>query len=257
MGNQVIFAVNHDNIDALEKENAGFSSLTHEHLMSPWVPRLFHSTSVERKYNHDNRRDGVVTSACFSSDQGVTFYINNQGLFYSSLFSFMTKENFDDGPNGLVDEAKSSLGYTFHLENFDISLSEKPVINNNSEGTVSVFGFFTDNYNALNEKENIVKMIVSAIKNKDWSLLPYKIQHILDLDKEQGALVRMKGNYFEHVLYPNINVKINSYSSLEILQHITIDESRYDNDQIISQISVNKSIFNGLGFNLIKIKASK
>ena len=255
MGNQVIFAVNHNDLDSLEKENAGFSSLTHEHMMAAWVPRLFHSTSVKRKYGHERRRDGVVTSACFSSDQGVTFYINNQGLFYSSLFSFMSEENFINGANGLVNAAKSSLGFTFHLENFDITLSEKLTTSNVTEGNVSVFGFFTDNYNDLNDKENIVKMIVSAIKNKDWSMLPYKIQHIVALDTENGALVRMKGNCFECVSYPNINVKINS--AIEILNHITIDPGRYDNDQLISQLSVNQSILNGLGFNLTKIKVSK
>lgn len=250
MGNQVIFAIHHNDLDALTEKNPGFSEFTDEQMMSAWVPRLFHSASVASKYHHYNRSDGMVTSSYFDSNDGASFYVNTQGIFYSSLFSLMSTENFNKGPAGLINEMKRAKNYTFDLHDYAIESCQKTVINDAKDANISVFGFLTDNFNTLSDKKDIVKLIIGAIKNNDWSTLPHHVKHIVNLNERQGAIVRMRGGCFDHILYPNISVETNSTNPL--LSTIEQDMVRYDEEQLVNQLSINLSILNGLGYNLTK-----
>lgn len=250
MGNQVIFAVHHDEIDTLKETNTSFVRATDEHMMSAWVPRLFKESGDYEKRDRYHKHQGIVTSCCFHSSQDITFYINSQGLFYSSLFSFVKTNENESIQDSIIKEMEHSKNFNYNLESLKIYPSNEDQSQMAGKGKVSIFGFLTDDYSPLSDEEDFMKRVATAIKLQDWSILPKRIRHITEIDNDESAFVTMGGNTFKSKVIPYMNIE--TAIKREHLPQVSMDEYRYTELHIINQLSIQHSILKGLGYKISK-----
>lgn len=198
MGNQVVFSVSHDHLDALENiEGMDFGDLARQIHESPSIPRFLTGDTPSRMLAEGQGVPGIAFSHYSHASDGVVVAVSSQGITQPSMAFALTTKEIEGGRLSILKGLKRTSKYMLN-EPHSVRKMSKPGgdLEVGTHNRCTVFGYLTDNSHSLHDDPTTLSKIIAHMRDPQQNRLPHAIKKITEIEPGEQVFVKMHGNCF-------------------------------------------------------------
>lgn len=267
MGNMVVIAVRHSNLNAVRKLNyETVSSMMHD--FETVFPKFFDGRHVKpdsHAMHSEAYNDNVLFSGYYHASDNANLVVSNELMSYipSGLCFYDEFKKMKEGTNiadtllsKISRSAKDNISAEFHGKKVSIKKSQSKNWNTvKTGGSFSLFGVLTDQTSTINP-ETVFQTIANAIEEMPWiednnlvrntsinSIDDTPLIPLGNYQADQLALISMSGNVFSVLALPNYGFDVEGIE-------LKINESTKNENHSATQINSYQEIFQAFKRNI-------